>query len=120
MLKKIRIFVSRPKLYIAIHSYIYLYRAQRGKDCPKNDQLAEKLSFEGNWEIFRTIFQARALSSDKPSSRKGIYLLYNPPINFSRRTLLDRSCIFCGVGHGVPGVVVWPSALPSCMRELGG
>ena len=24
------------------------------------------------------------------------------------------------LGHGVPGVVVWPSALPSCMRELGG
>ena len=24
------------------------------------------------------------------------------------------------VGHGVPTVVVWPSALISCMRELGG
>ena len=44
----------------------------------------------------RTIFQLRALSSDMPASRKGVYLFYNPPNNFSRRTHLDRSCIFCG------------------------
>ena len=66
------------------------------KDCPKNEQLAEKRNFEGNCEILSTIFQPRALSSDKPASRKGVYLFYNPPNNFSRRTHVDRSCIFCG------------------------
>ena len=30
------------------------------------------------------------------SSKPFIYLFYNPPINFSRRTHLGRSCIFCG------------------------
>ena len=66
------------------------------KDCPKNEQLAENRSFEGNCEILRTIFQLRALSSDMPASRKMVYLFYNPPNNFSRRTHVDRSCIFCG------------------------
>ena len=61
----------------------------------ENEQLAEKRSFEGNCEILRTIFQPRALSSDIPASRKGVYLFYNPPNNFSRRTHVDRSCIFC-------------------------
>ena len=66
------------------------------KDCPKNEQLAKKRCFEGNCEILRTIFQPRALSSDIPASRKGVYLCYNPPNNFLRRTHVDRSCIFCG------------------------
>ena len=26
----------------------------------------------------------------------GVYLFYSPPSNFSRLTLVDRSCIFCG------------------------
>ena len=64
----------------------------------KKKQLAEKRSFEGNCEILRTIFQPRALSSDIPASRKGVYLIYNPPNNFSRRTHVDRSCI-CSVIH---------------------
>ena len=64
--------------------------AQILKDCRKNEQLAEKRSFEGNCEILLTIFQPRALSSDKPASRKEVYLFYNPPNNFSRRTLVDR------------------------------
>ena len=38
-------------------------------------------SFEGNYEILRTIFQPRALSSDIPASRKGVYLFYNAPNN---------------------------------------
>ena len=49
-----------------------------------------------NWprsEASRAIFQARALSSDIPARRKGIYLLYNPPINFSTRTHLDRKLV---------------------------
>ena len=29
-------------------------------------------------------------------ARKGIYLFYNPPNNFSRRTHVDSSCIFGG------------------------
>ena len=66
------------------------------KDCPKNEQLAEKRSFQGNCEILRTIFQPRALFCDIPASRKGVYLFYNPPNNFSRRTHVERSCIFCG------------------------
>ncbi len=48
----------------------------------KNEQLAEKRSFEGNCEILRTIFQPRALSLNITASQKGIYLFYNPPINF--------------------------------------
>ena len=68
----------------------------RSEDCPKNEQLAEKPSFEGNCEILRTIFQPRALSSDIPANRKGVYLFYNPPNNFSKRTHIDRFSIFCG------------------------
>ena len=62
----------------------------------KNEQLAKKPSFEGNREILRTIFQPRASSSDIPASRREVYLFYNPPNNFSTRTHLDPSCIFCG------------------------
>ena len=59
--------------------------AQAGlKDCPKNEQLAEKQSFEGSCEILRTIFQPnpRQLSSDISASQRGVYLFYNPLINF--------------------------------------
>ena len=56
-------------------------------------------------KIVRTIFQLRALSSDIPANRKGVYLFYNLPNNFSRQTQVDRSCIvdffrvqaFCGI-----------------------
>ena len=43
---------------------------------PKAEQLAERRSLEGNCEILRTIFQPRALSSDIPASRKGVYFAY--------------------------------------------
>ena len=54
------------------------------KDCPKNEQLAEKRSFEGNCEILRTIFQPWqepivisswpwALSSDIPATERGLF-----------------------------------------------
>jgi len=66
------------------------------KDCLKNKQVAEKQSFKGNFEILRTIFQPRALSSDIPASRKGVYLFNNAPNYFSRPVHIDRSCIFCG------------------------
>ena len=73
--------IKPPKRYIG-------GQCPRLKDCrrPKNEQLAEKRSIEGNCEILRTIFQPRALSYDTPESRKGGYLFYNPPNNFSRRT----------------------------------
>ena len=45
-------------------------------------------------KILRTIFLPRALSSNISASRKGVYLFYNPPNNFSRH--LDCSCIPCG------------------------
>ena len=70
--------------------------AQGWKIVRNNDQLAKKRSSEGNCEILRTIFQPRALSSDIKASRKGVYLFHNPPIYFSRRAHVDRSCIFCG------------------------
>ena len=38
----------------------------------------------GNCESLWTIFQPRALFSDIPASRKGVYLFYDPP-NFSSR-----------------------------------
>ena len=47
-------------------------------------------------EILRTIFQPRALSTDMPTGWKRVHLFYNPTNNFSRRTHLDRSYIFCG------------------------
>ena len=52
------------------------------RDCPKNEYLAEKRSFEGKCEILRTISQPRTLSANILASQKGVYLLYNPPINF--------------------------------------
>ena len=54
----------------------------RLKDSPKNEHLAEKRSFEGNCEILSTNSQPRALSSNIPASQEGVYLFYNPPINF--------------------------------------
>ena len=42
----------------------------------KTEQLAEKRSLKGNCEVLRTIFQPRALSSDIPASRKGVYFAY--------------------------------------------
>ena len=54
----------------------------RLKDCLKNEQFAEKQTFEGNWEILRTIFQPRALSSNIAANQEGVYLFYYPPINF--------------------------------------
>ena len=46
----------------------------RLEDWPKNERVVEKRSFESNCEILMTIFQPRALSSDIPASRKGVYL----------------------------------------------
>lgn len=54
----------------------------------KNEQLAEKRTFEVNGENLMTIYQPRALSSDILASRMS-YLFYNPPINFSRGTHVD-------------------------------
>ena len=48
----------------------------------------------GNCEILRTIFQPRELSFDIPAGRRGVYLIILN--NFSRRTHVVRSCIFCG------------------------
>ena len=45
-------------------------------------KLAKKQSLEGNCEILKTIFKLTALSSDIPASHKGVYLFYNPSINF--------------------------------------
>ena len=44
--------------------------------------MAEKGSFEGKYEILRTISQLKTLSANIPASQKGVYLCYNPPINF--------------------------------------
>lgn len=40
----------------------------RLKDYPKNEQLAKECSIEANCKILMTIFQSRALSSDKPAT----------------------------------------------------
>ena len=66
----------------------------RGRDCPKNEYLAEKRSFEGKCEILRTMSQPRALSADIPVSQKGVYLFYNPVINFhiARKLLVKIHC----------------------------
>ena len=45
-------------------------------------EIVRKMSFEGKYEILRTISQPRTLSANTPASQKGVYLFYNPPINF--------------------------------------
>jgi len=62
------------------------------KDCPKNEQLAEKRNFKGNCAILRIVFQPRALSYELPASRKGVYCFVILRIIY--RTHVDRSCIF--------------------------
>ena len=55
----------------------------RLKDCPKNEQLAEKQSFKGNCEILKAIFQPCKSTILQYASNPGRgYLFYNPPINF--------------------------------------
>ena len=92
----------------------------RLRDCPKNEQLAEKRSFQGNCEILRTIFQPRALFCVIPASRKGVYLFYSPPNNFSRRTHVDCSCIFCRFfrvsRYGIVNQLFIDSSLASAKR----
>ena len=76
---------------------------------PKAEEHARKvnsgeLNEQSNCEILRTIFQLRALSSNIPASQKGVYLLYNPPIDFrNARALLQwkRSTKTAIDGHGV-------------------
>ena len=57
---------------------------------PKAERLSEKMNSRPRSEIF----QPKAF--DIPASRKGVYLFYNSPNNFSRRTHVDRSCMFRG------------------------
>ena len=54
--------------------------ADNVRGCPKNEYLAG--SFEGKYEILRTICQPRTLSANIPASQKGVSLFYNLPINF--------------------------------------
>ena len=65
----------------------------------RNEHLAEKRSFEGKCEMLRTISQPRTLSADIPASQKGVYLFYNPPINFHTSqhawlTVLPAPCFY--------------------------
>ena len=48
--------------------------------------------------------------------------LVNEPENhfINTKSAQKSTTTTTNIRHGVPGVVVWPSALPSCMRELGG
>ena len=57
-------------------------KCPRLRNCPENEHLAEKRSFDGKCEILRTISQPRTLSADIPASQKGVYIFYNPAINF--------------------------------------
>ena len=66
------------------------------KDCPKNEQLAEKRSFEGYCSFWAQSFNLGHYPPIYQQAGKA-FIFYNPPINSSRRMHLDRSCIFCGV-----------------------
>ena len=69
----------------------------RLKDCPKDEHLAERRSFEGNCEILRTIFQPRVLSSDiYQQAEKGFISFITLRIIFQGERTVDHSCIFCG------------------------
>ena len=62
------ILVFKPLQAAGISADILL----RLRDCPKNEYLAEKRSFKGKCEIFRTISQPRTLSADIPASQEGV------------------------------------------------
>jgi len=55
----------------------------------KNEYLAEKRSFEGKYEILRTISQPRTLSADIPASQKGVIYFITVPLIFI--SYLNRS-----------------------------
>ena len=76
-------------LKIWLHLVINSFRL---KDCPQNFTVALEASLLEPLFIFRTISQPWALSFDVQASRKGVYLFCNPANDFSRRTLVDRSC----------------------------
>ena len=67
----------------------------RLKDCPQIFTVAFEAPLLDQLFIFWTIFQPWALSSDIPAAERGLFIRY-PPNNFSRRTHVDRPCIFCG------------------------
>jgi len=47
--------------------------------------------FEGDCDILRTISQPRTLSANIPVSQKGVYLFYNPSINFLRTSTVNKT-----------------------------
>ena len=68
--------MPRGRMLASIKNIIILFVCPKLKDRPKNEQLAEKRSFEGNCEILRTIFQPRALFSDIPAAERGLFTKY--------------------------------------------
>ena len=46
-------------------------------------------------------------------------LINEPENHFINAKSAQKSTTTEKIRHGVPGVMVWPSDLPSCMRELG-
>ena len=80
-------------------------KCPRQKDYSKNEQLAEKRSFVGSCEILKTIFQPRALSSERQHAEKGfIYFLTLRIISQGERTKIVPAyfvdvffcCVFLG------------------------
>ena len=55
---------------------------RRLRDCSKNEYLAEKRSFEGKYEILRTISQPRTLSANIAQARKGFIYFITLPLIF--------------------------------------
>ena len=63
---------------------------QKMNSWPRSEASREAVKFWGqsfSREHYPSIYQ---------QAGKGVYLFYNPPNNLSRRTHVDRSCIFCG------------------------
>ena len=85
-----RLHVNRPLVNKPLSVVGISGETPKAEILSKNEQLAEKRRFEGKWEVLRTIFQPRALSSDIPVSRNGVHLFYNT------LTHSNRSCIFYG------------------------
>ena len=65
------------------------------------------MRLRGNFEILRTIFQSRTLDSNVSASRKGVYLIFKPLINFFKYAYYggEKDNTYSG-NHGVIAVKI--------------
>ena len=98
-------------------------RLTRGQAKKRNPDLSMKSKSISRRCLILRACTTRPLENAR-GSRKGVYLFYNPRNNFSRPTLVDRSCIFCGFFRvSRYGIVKQPfiyASLASAKRSFSG